>query len=78
MNEIVVKTVVLGKEYRDKYAVRGVNMEIRRGQIYGLIGQNGAGKTTFIRMLTGLAAPSEGRIELFGEFGEKGLQTARR
>jgi ABC-2 type transport system ATP-binding protein len=78
MNEIVVKTVVLGKEYRDKYAVRGVNMEIRRGQIYGLIGQNGAGKTTFIRMLTGLIAPSEGRIELFGECGEKGLQTARR
>ncbi|MDR1100533.1 MAG: ATP-binding cassette domain-containing protein [Treponema sp.] len=78
MNEIVVKTVALGKKYRDKYAVRDMNVEIRRGQIYGLIGQNGAGKTTFIRMLTGLAAPSEGHIELFGEFGEKGLQAARR
>jgi ABC-2 type transport system ATP-binding protein len=78
MNEIVVKTTVLGKKYRDKYAVQDVNMEIRRGQIYGLIGQNGAGKTTFIRMLTGLIAPSEGYIELFGEYGEKDLQKARR
>jgi ABC-2 type transport system ATP-binding protein len=78
MNEIIVKTVGLGKKYRDKYAVQGMNVEIRRGQIYGLIGQNGAGKTTFIRMLTGLIAPSEGYVELFGECGEAALQTVRR
>jgi ABC-2 type transport system ATP-binding protein len=78
MEEPVVKTSGLGKKYDEKYAVLDLNVEIRRGQIYGLIGQNGAGKTTFIRMLTGLIAPTEGQIELFGEGGERGLQKARR
>ncbi|MDR2803657.1 MAG: ATP-binding cassette domain-containing protein [Treponema sp.] len=78
MEELVVKTSGLGKKYGEKYAVLDLNVEIRRGQIYGLIGQNGAGKTTFIRMLTGLIAPTEGQIELFGESGERGLQKARR
>jgi ABC-2 type transport system ATP-binding protein len=70
--------MALGKKYGEKYAVWGLNVEIRRGQIYGLIGQNGAGKTTFIRMLTGLISPTEGQIELFGESGERGLRQARR
>jgi ABC-2 type transport system ATP-binding protein len=68
----------LGKKYGERYAVVDLNVEIRQGQIYGLIGQNGAGKTTFIRMLTGLITPTEGQIELFGECGERALQKARR
>ncbi|MDR0638113.1 MAG: ATP-binding cassette domain-containing protein [Spirochaetaceae bacterium] len=75
---IVVKTQGLGKKYGVRYAVLNLNVEIRRGQIYGFIGQNGAGKTTFIRMLTGLIAPTDGQIELFGESGERALQKARR
>ena len=78
MEEPIVKTKGLGKKYGAQYAVRDLNVEIRRGQIYGLIGQNGAGKTTLIRMLTGLIAPTEGQIELFGESGERGLREARR
>ena len=78
MVETVVRTHGLCKKYGERYAVSDLNVEIRRGQIYGLIGQNGAGKTTFIRMLTGLIAPSEGQIELFGESGERALHKARR
>jgi ABC-2 type transport system ATP-binding protein len=77
MEEPIVKTSDLGKKYGGRYAVQDLDVEIRRGQIYGLIWQNGAGKTTFIRMLTGLIAPTEGQIELFGESGERGLQKAR-
>jgi ABC-2 type transport system ATP-binding protein len=76
MSQIVVKTIGLSKKYGERYAVEGVDAEIRRGQIYGLIGQNGAGKTTFIRMLTGLIAPTDGQIELFGESAAR-LEKAR-
>jgi ABC-2 type transport system ATP-binding protein len=78
MEESIVKTRAVGKKYGERYAVLDLNVEIRRGQIYGLIGQNGAGKTTFIRMLTGLITPTEGRIELFGDGGKQALQKARR
>jgi ABC-2 type transport system ATP-binding protein len=69
MSQTIVKTNGLSKKYGERYAVEGVSVEIKKGQIYGLIGQNGAGKTTFIRMLTGLIAPTDGQIELFGESG---------
>jgi ABC-2 type transport system ATP-binding protein len=69
MNQTIVKTSHLSKKYGERYAVEDVNLEIKRGQIYGLIGQNGAGKTTFIRLLTGLIAPTDGEIELFGQHG---------
>jgi ABC-2 type transport system ATP-binding protein len=78
MEKLVVKTSGLSKKYRERYVVQDINVEIRRAQIYGFIGQNGAGKTTFIRMLTGLTAPTDGQIELFGESGERALQKARR
>jgi ABC-2 type transport system ATP-binding protein len=47
-------------------AVDGMTLEIRRKEIVGLLGANGAGKTTFIRVLLGLLQPSTGRVELFG------------
>jgi ABC-2 type transport system ATP-binding protein len=78
MEKPIVKTRGLSKKYGEKYAVQDINVEIRRAQIYGLIGQNGAGKTTFIRMLTGLVSPTAGQIELFGDSGEQALQKARR
>jgi ABC-2 type transport system ATP-binding protein len=71
MEQSIVKTTGISKRYGERYAVENMSMEIQRGQIYGLIGQNGAGKTTFIRLLTGLISPTEGRIELFGESGAR-------
>lgn len=57
----------LEKIYKQVKAVNGLNMTIGRGDIYGFLGQNGAGKTTAIRMIMGLIHPSGGTIELFGE-----------
>ncbi len=56
----------LAKNYGSVRAVRAVDLDVRRGEIYGFLGRNGAGKTTTIRMLLGLIAPSSGEIELFG------------
>ena len=64
--EYILKTNLLTKQYRQQRAVDGVSVSIERGSIYGLIGRNGAGKTTFLRMIAGLAAPTSGDIELMG------------
>lgn len=64
--EYVLRTENLTKVYGKKKVVDGVSMHVRKGDIYGFIGKNGAGKTTFMRMVAGLAAPTQGTIELFG------------
>ena len=62
----VLETYALSKKYKDKLAVDCVNMHIEQGDIYGFVGENGAGKTTIIRLITGLANPTSGRYALFG------------
>jgi ABC-2 type transport system ATP-binding protein len=47
-------------------AVDGIDLSVRRGELYALLGPNGAGKTTTLRMVTGLLAPDEGQIEVLG------------
>lgn len=64
--EYVLKTEGLTKRYGKHTVVDHVSMHVRKGDIYGFIGRNGAGKTTFMRMAAGLAAPEEGTQELFG------------
>lgn len=64
--EYVLKTESLSKVYGNHRAVNQVSMHVEKGAIYGFIGKNGAGKTTFMRMVAGLAAPAEGSMELFG------------
>jgi ABC-type multidrug transport system ATPase subunit len=78
MNDYVLRTAGLTKKYGDTCALRDVNVEIRRGQIYGLIGQNGAGKTTLMRAVTGLISVSDGEIKLFGKKSKFNLQAERR
>lgn len=63
--EFVVQTKNLCKVFAGKNAVNHVSINIRRGDIYGFIGENGAGKTTFMKMLCGLAQPTGGTIQLF-------------
>jgi ABC-2 type transport system ATP-binding protein len=65
-NEVVLSARGLAKNYGEVRAVRNVDLEVRRGEIYGFLGLNGAGKTTTIRMLLGLITPSSGEIRLFG------------
>lgn len=64
---LVLKTENLSKKYKEVYAVKNVNMHVEKGDIYGFVGENGAGKTTVIRLITGLAAPTEGTYYLFGQ-----------
>lgn len=64
--DYVLKTDGLTKQYGKHTVVDHVNMKVKKGDIYGFIGKNGAGKTTFMRMVAGLAFPVEGSMELFG------------
>ncbi|MBD9897176.1 ATP-binding cassette domain-containing protein [Enterococcus faecium] len=74
-NETVLKATGITKKYGDAKALDKVSIEIKRGMIYGLIGENGAGKSTFMRTIMGLISIDEGSIELFGTTD---LQAARR
>lgn len=64
--EYVIETQSLVKQYREKFAVNNVSIHVRRGDIYGLIGKNGAGKTSLLKLLLGLTNPTGGKIFLFG------------
>ena len=64
MNSIL-KTSALTKKYKRHMAVNGVDMNINRGDIYGFVGENGSGKTTVIRLITGLISPYSGEFSLF-------------
>jgi ABC-2 type transport system ATP-binding protein len=71
--EVIVETRKLTKVYRDfwgrkkKTALNALNLEIRRGEIFGLLGPNGSGKTTTIKLLLGLLFPTSGEALVFGE-----------
>ncbi|MCA6107753.1 ribosome-associated ATPase/putative transporter RbbA [Bradyrhizobium cenepequi] len=74
--------VILAKDltcrFGDFTAVDRVNFTIRRGEIFGFVGSNGSGKTTTMKMLTGLLPPSEGEALIFGEVLRAGDLEARR
>jgi ABC-type multidrug transport system, ATPase component len=67
----VVDTHGLTKIFGKHRAVDCVSLHIKRGEIYGFIGKNGAGKTTFMKMVSGLSAPTSGEIALFGVSGRE-------
>ncbi len=67
MMDYVVQTNGLTKTVKGITLVSNVNLHIKKGEIYGFLGQNGAGKTTIMKMLTGLLIPSKGEILLFGK-----------
>lgn len=62
-----VQTIGLTKTYKEKSVVKDLNLNVRQGDIYGLIGRNGSGKSTTLKMIGGLVRPSEGEIRLFGK-----------
>lgn len=71
MAEQVLTTRGLTKRYGHALAADHIDLDLERGQIYGLVGRNGAGKTTIIRMITAQTAPTEGEVSLFGAQGER-------
>ena len=67
MIERVVETRSLIKSYGEKTALRGLELNVPRGSIYGFLGRNGAGKTTTLKLLMGILRGDAGEIKLFGE-----------
>ncbi|MBX6764461.1 MAG: ABC transporter ATP-binding protein [Rubrobacteraceae bacterium] len=65
--DLVVETRGLTKRYGRVLAVDGVDLHVRRGEIYGFLGRNGAGKTTTLRMLLGLIRPTAGEARVLGQ-----------
>lgn len=65
MNEII-RVNNLTKEFKEVKAVDNLSFSVREGEVYGFLGQNGAGKSTTIRMLLTLIKPTDGTIEIFG------------
>lgn len=73
-----LRTRNLTKIYGGVERVSDVSLNVRKGEIYGLIGKNGAGKTTLLRMILGIALPSRGEIEIDGRSDGAELRSARR
>ena len=64
--EEVILARELRKDFGDFHAVDGISFEVKRGEIFGFLGANGAGKTTAMRMLTGLSKPTSGQGRVAG------------
>ncbi|HHT38966.1 MAG TPA: ATP-binding cassette domain-containing protein [Acholeplasmataceae bacterium] len=62
--EVLVKTTNLTKVYKETVAVSNLNMTINKGEIYGFIGENGAGKSTVIKLLTNIVNPTSGSYQI--------------
>ena len=75
---LAIETRDLVKEYGDRRAVDGLKLEVRQGELYALLGVNGAGKTTAIRMLSGITAPDGGDAVLMGHSVRTELEAVKR
>ena len=71
MSDNILITDNLTKRYGDKNAANKINIHVKKGEIYGLIGRNGAGKTTILKMLSGLSTPTEGSYSILGKTGKE-------
>ncbi len=77
--DYILRTTNLVKNFKDKHVVSDVNMNIKKGEIYGFLGPNGAGKTTIMKMIVNLIKPSSGEIEIFGDkLNNKSYETLKR
>lgn len=73
MSEAVIKLENIRKSYGKHAVLKGVNMQVNRGDIYGLIGRNGAGKTTIFKMILGLSEITEGTVSIAGSSNDRQL-----
>lgn len=78
VSEYILRTNKLTKKYKNDFAIENINVTIKKGEIYGFIGQNGAGKSTMLRLITGLIFPTGGSIELFGNDNYKLTEVQKR
>ncbi len=73
MSEAIIKLDNVHKAYGKNEVLKGVNMEVHKGDIYGLIGKNGAGKTTIFKMVLGLSEVNSGDVSIDGSRNDKEL-----
>lgn len=66
MSDFLIETRQLTKNYGDQTVVDSVNLHVKKGRIYGLLGRNGAGKTTIMKMILGLTPITSGEVKVFG------------
>jgi ABC-2 type transport system ATP-binding protein len=66
VTDLAISVSALGKRYRDIEAVRGIDLEVRRGEIFAFLGPNGAGKTTTVEILEGFRKQSSGEVSVLG------------
>lgn len=69
--DYILTTDNLTKKYGEKRAADAVSLHIKKGDVYGLIGRNGAGKTTILKMICGLSSPTSGTVSFLGKTGEQ-------
>ena len=67
MSDIILKTEGLTKHYGGVQALEGANFELRKGEHVAIMGDNGAGKSTFVSQITGVEIPSRGKIIFLGK-----------
>jgi len=67
MDNLMIETRQLTKLYGEQTAVNKVNLHVQKGRIYGLLGRNGAGKTTIMKMILGLTSVTSGEVDVFGQ-----------
>lgn len=67
MCNFIIETRQLTKVYGEQTAVNKVNLHVQKGSIYGLLGRNGAGKTTIMKMILGLTSVTSGEVDVFGQ-----------
>lgn len=72
----VLEVTGLKKKLGKREIIKGINLSVKEGEIFGFLGPNGAGKTTTIRMLVGLIAPNEGEIKICGKNIQKNKEEA--
>ncbi len=77
-DEVVLRVTGLTKRYKARTAVDGLDLAVRRGEVFGFLGPNGAGKTTAIAMILGLIRPDAGQITILGHDALRDREAALR
>jgi ABC-2 type transport system ATP-binding protein len=78
MSDVILETRNLSKKYKGTVALDNVSVTLKKNHIYGFIGENGAGKSTFMKIISGLIFPTSGDYSLMGESDPKAIEAKRK